>query len=53
MSRFLIIGAGATGRATAAALVDGGHEVTMLTRSGGRMFQESPEKPATRVILRR
>ena len=35
MSRFLIIGAGATGRATAAALVDGGHQVTMLTRSGG------------------
>ena len=35
MTRFLIIGAGATGRATARTLIEGGHTVTMLTRHGG------------------
>lgn len=35
MSRFLIVGAGATGRATASSLTTMGHDVTVLTRHGG------------------
>jgi nucleoside-diphosphate-sugar epimerase len=34
MSTFAIVGAGATGTATAQLLVDQGHEVRVLTRSG-------------------
>ena len=45
MGRHVIIGAGAVGTATALALVDRGHEVTMVTRSGS-----GPERPGiTRV----
>jgi nucleoside-diphosphate-sugar epimerase len=45
MGRHVIIGSGAVGTATALALVDRGHEVTMVTRSGS-----GPECPGiTRV----
>jgi nucleoside-diphosphate-sugar epimerase len=45
MGRHVIIGSGAVGTATASVLVDQGHEVTMVTRSGS-----GPEHPGiTRV----
>lgn len=45
MSHHLVIGAGGIGRATAAALADRGHDVTLLTRSG-----TDPAIPGVRAI---